>query len=204
MKKFALLLAAALVLTLVGCGAAPEAKDAAQEGIYLNQKLDSPSVSVLTDTQTMLTREEAKAIAFAHAGVTDAFDVEIELDKEKTVYVYEVDFETKDAEYDYEIEAYTGEVLKSKKEEKKAVTPAPEAPVTPAPETSGTKLTREEAKAIALNHAGVTPSRVEVELDKDDGVTKYEIEFKHGGYEYDYEIEAYTGEILKSEKEWDD
>ena len=194
MKKTvtALLLVAAFAVALVGCAVAPAAETNAPEGIYLNQKLDSPSVSALTDTTEMLTREEAKAVAFAHAGVTEAYDVEIELDQDKGIVHYEVDFETKEAEYDYEVEAYTGEVLKSRIKEKKVSAP------------TGEKLTKEEAKEIALKHAGVEASRVEVELDKDNGVYKYEIEFRAGGYEYDYEVEAYTGEILKSEKEFDD
>ena len=29
----------------------------------------------------------------------------------------------------------------------------------------------------------------------------YEIEFKYGGYEYDYEIDAANGAIIKSEKD---
>lgn len=42
------------------------------------------------------------------------------------------------------------------------------------------------------------------ELDRDDGMLIYELEFQSGGYEYNYEINAVTGAILKSEKEWDD
>ena len=32
----------------------------------------------------------------------------------------------------------------------------------------------------------------------------YEVEFKSAGCEYDYEIDAKTGEILKAEKDIDD
>ncbi|MDD6933236.1 MAG: PepSY domain-containing protein, partial [Eubacteriales bacterium] len=34
-------------------------------------------------------------------------------------------------------------------------------------------------------------------LEKDDGVRKYEIEFRKGGTEYEYEIDAATGAILE-------
>lgn len=64
--------------------------------------------------------------------------------------------------------------------------------------------TKDEAKAIALNHAKVKASQVrelEIELDKEQGVTHYDVSFEAGNTEYDYEIEAYTGEILKNEKE---
>ncbi len=205
-----LLIATVLVLTLVGCAAQSATNDQAlankgasarQEEIYLAPQLDSPSVSLSTlqETATMLTREEAKVIALEHAGVTEVFDLEIELDKDSGILHYEVDFETAEAEFDYEIEAYTGEILKSRKEEREAkpVT-TPEANT---PTTEQTKLTAEEAKAIALNHAGVTEVfDLDIELEKEKGVLYYEIDFDTADAEYDYAIEAYTGEILKSKK----
>jgi len=60
------------------------------------------------------------------------------------------------------------------------------------------------AKQAALTHAGYTAelaTYVEVEMDYDDGVMLYEVEFTVGGYEYDYDIDAKTGAVLKSEKE---
>ena len=41
-------------------------------------------------------------------------------------------------------------------------------------------------------------------LDWDDGMSIYEIEFKAGGYEYSYEVDAATGSIVEFDKEWDD
>ena len=41
------------------------------------------------------------------------------------------------------------------------------------------------------------------EPDVENGKTVYEIEFNHGGYEYEYKIDAITGEILHTEKERD-
>ncbi len=69
------------------------------------------------------------------------------------------------------------------------------------------KITEAKAKDIALKHANLTADKVtelEIELDTDDAVTHYDVDFKANGYEYDYEIQAETGEILKSEKEIDD
>ncbi len=43
--------------------------------------------------------------------------------------------------------------------------------------------------------------QVECKLDRDDGVMVYEIEFKAGATEYDYEIDAVTGNIIHYE--WD-
>lgn len=69
------------------------------------------------------------------------------------------------------------------------------------------KISKAEAKAAALKHAGVAEANanfIKVELDRDDGIIKYEVDFKAGGYEYDYEINAENGNVIKHEKEYDD
>lgn len=62
-------------------------------------------------------------------------------------------------------------------------------------------ITPEDAKASALRHAGVSNKDavfLKCELDYDHGRTLYEIEFfVNGGKEYDYEIDASTGDVLK-------
>ena len=63
------------------------------------------------------------------------------------------------------------------------------------------------ARSAALSHAGVSESsasRIEIELDRDDGRTLYEVEFHVGRTEYSYEIDAYSGAVLKAEQEIDD
>ena len=45
---------------------------------------------------------------------------------------------------------------------------------------------------------------MEIELDDEDGTLVYEVEFKSGGMEYSYEINAASGAILKHEAEIDD
>lgn len=56
-----------------------------------------------------------------------------------------------------------------------------------------------KAKEIALNHANVTNiTNYKIELDFDD-VMVYEIEFKANNKEYDYEINALTGDIIEYE-----
>ena len=58
----------------------------------------------------------------------------------------------------------------------------------------------EKAKEIALNHAGLTEDQTQrlwVKRDYDDGRSIYEVEFYgEGRDEYDYEINAVTGEIV--------
>lgn len=84
--------------------------------------------------------------------------------------------------------------------------PAP-APIPPAPaEAASPYLSREEAIAIALKAASLAENqvtRLKTEFDYDDGIPEYDVEFTHGGWEYEYEIHAESGNILRSDKDWD-
>ena len=68
-------------------------------------------------------------------------------------------------------------------------------------------ISEDEAKAIALQKAGrtdVQTDAVRAEFDCDDGIITYEVEFTAGGREYEYDINAETGEIIESEDDVDD
>ena len=70
--------------------------------------------------------------------------------------------------------------------------------------TTAATLTREEAEAIALEHAGFTADQVtnlHTEYEIDNGVPQYEVDFHQGTWEYDYEINAETGAIMSFEKD---
>lgn len=65
---------------------------------------------------------------------------------------------------------------------------------------------KEKALKLALADAGLQESEVldiEIEYDHDDGKAVYEIDFKYDNMEYEYEIDASTGEILKKEADVD-
>lgn len=89
--------------------------------------------------------------------------------------------------------------------------PAPEGttqqdPNAPAPEQNTGAITMEQAKEIAFNHAGVTEDVIydySYEQDIDNGREIFEIDFKADGYEYNYDINAADGNIIKSDKEKD-
>ena len=76
--------------------------------------------------------------------------------------------------------------------------------------TSGTAsdksyIGKDKALEIALSDAGVSSvTWSEVEMDYDDGFMTYEVEFTYNNREYDYEINAITGDILESNREYDD
>ena len=135
-----------------------------------------------------ITEAEAQQAAFSHAGVSGATVIKAEYDRDDNKY--EIEFIAGSYKYEYEISASDGRVIESEKE---------------AVKSSGTaySVSADEARQKALSHAGVTdPYEFEIDYDRDDN--KYEVEFKSGGYEYSYDINAATGEILKSEKERDD
>lgn len=63
---------------------------------------------------------------------------------------------------------------------------------------TGNYIGEAKAKEIALDHAGLSSSQVtfvRAKLDWDDGRAEYEVEFYTNGKEYDYEIDAVTGDI---------
>lgn len=86
--------------------------------------------------------------------------------------------------------------------------PQPET-TTPAPETSevekvesGAGISLEEAKQIAFEKAGVDEANVkdlEVELKNKRDSQYYEVSFEIENTDYEYEIDAVTGNILKEE-----
>ena len=64
---------------------------------------------------------------------------------------------------------------------------------------------KDKALEIALSAASASEATwSEVEMDYDDGLMVYEVEFTYNNREYDYEINATTGDIIKSDREYDD
>ena len=62
----------------------------------------------------------------------------------------------------------------------------------------------EAALETAIKEAGIKMSDVTnsyVELESDDGIAKYEVEFYAGNTEYNFEIDAQSGNVLSYEKE---
>ena len=79
----------------------------------------------------------------------------------------------------------------------------PGTPVVTAPVVNEV-IDKAKAESVALNHAGLQKSQVKLlqsKLDVDDGVKVYEVEFYYNGYEYDYEVNAVSGKVLKAEKD---
>ena len=68
---------------------------------------------------------------------------------------------------------------------------------------SGMRIGEEAALKIALDDAGLTQKQVrdiDVELDRNLSAEYYEVDFEQGVYEYEYRIEASSGEILSAKR----
>ena len=151
-------------------------------------------------------KDAAAYAAEQYAGTTALDSVTAEVDSELDEFPthYEVELHTAWGEFEYLVDAYTGKVLSGQKD---LPTTAPVGDETAKPTAPTGDIGHAKAKSIALNHAGVSENEaydMEIELDDEDGTLVYEVEFKSGGMEYSYEINAATGAILKHETELDD
>ena len=160
--------------------------------------------------------DAARTAAEEYAGTTavDSVTAEVDPELDESPAHYEVELHTAWGEFEYLVDAYTGKVISGQKDLlTTASTPStPNVTTKPSdqkPDPSGTAqdIGYAKAKSIALNHAGVSENEaydMDIELDDEDGILVYEVEFKSGNMEYDYEINAATGAILKHELELDD
>ena len=152
-------------------------------------------------------KDAAAYAAEQYAGTTalDSVTAEVDSELDESPAHYEVELHTAWGEFEYLVDAYTGKVLSGQKD-LLATAPAGDETAKPTAPSGGADIGHAKAKSIALNHAGVSKSKaydMEIELDDEDGTLVYEVEFKFGGMEYSYEINAATGAILKHEAELD-
>ena len=152
--------------------------------------------STTTAPGGLISLEDAKAAALAHAGVaaSDAVFTKQKLDRDDGRTIYELEFyTTSGAEYEYDIDAATGKVIKFESDLEHAGT------------ANGTVISLTRAQEIALSLVpGATAANVtKLELDRDDGRMIYEVEIYYNRVEYEFEIDAVTGVVIKSEMDRD-
>ena len=145
--------------------------------------------------------EAAKQKALEDAGVKaeDAVFLKAYYDSDDLVPHFEIKFESNGYEYEYEIKAADGSVLEKDVDKEKN-------PVKASAE-SNEYISADKAKSIAFEHASVKAADVKfskAELDRDDMVVHYDVEFVYGKYEYEYEINAETGKVIAFDKEFND
>lgn len=153
--------------------------------------------AVPSPAEKTITAEEAKSAALKHAGLTasEVTFTKTKLDYDDGIAEYDVEFYSSSKEYEYEINASNGMVIKYSTE-------ALELPAMNNSADGKAMITAEDAKAAALEYAGLAASDVKftkAELDYDDGVAEYEVEFRYGRKEYEFKIDAYSGKILEAD-----
>ena len=151
----------------------------------------SPEKNTVNTNDKYIGKDKALETALAKAGlVKSQITLEkVKLDTEDGIKVYDVEFYAGNVEYDFEIDAVKGTVLKFEKDGN--------------PDDFSKYIGEAKAKEIALAKAGLTASQIhDYEIELDDG--EYEIDFKYQNMEYEVDIDAKSGKILKFDKEYDD
>lgn len=168
---------------------------------------------------------EAKKIAFTDAGVSesDAGRLRVNKDRDDGRALYEVDFSVDGKEYNYEIAASDGEILNAEVEEdpqsslnqgngnvgdtvqNNQQNPTQDTPNNNGGVNAGTAnvaVSEEDAKKTALERVpGAAESDLRMQLEYDDGYYVYEGDIIYEQKEYEFEIDAQTGNFLKWNEE---
>ena len=162
---------------------------------------------VEVNTAKQISADDAKKIALADAKLSekDVTFVNIELDYENNRLVYDVEFYSWNVEYDYDIDALTKEIVSSDFDIENYNIPAQTTAAQQETTAPSADIGVEKAKEIALAHAGVGSARfTKAKIDYENGIKVYEIEFKVGNMEYEYDINVSNGAIISSSAEIDD
>lgn len=169
--------------------------------------------------------DKARQLALADAGVApaDARFLKSCLDWEDGKAVYEVEFCSAQTEYDYELDALTGAVLKKeldlpdfdwschddyrigrelRLDGENGHHGEDHGHHSGSIQPPADLITVDRAKEIAVERLGSSVYAItKCELDFDGGVWQYELELRLNGAEYECELNASTGEILKWERD---
>ena len=200
MKKIIGIIIAIALIAVIGISA----------GYYFTNR-GSTAAAAISET-------EAQNIALEDAGLNqnDVSFTKTNLDRDDGRSQYDIEFiaSADNTKYDYEIDAESGAILSVDREtgrngnttsnsSQQNNTTQQQQNTTTGPQAAG-EITADEAKSIALQHAGLAEADVlyaNVEYDRDNGHNEWSVDFATQDTEYNYEINAADGSILKSEKE---
>ena len=200
MKKIIGIIVAVALIAIIGIGA----------GYYFTNTGSNASAAI--------SETEAQNIALEDAGLNqnDVSFTKTNLDRDDGRSQYDIEFiaSADNTKYDYEIDAESGAILSVDRETGRSGnttsnstqqnnTTQQQQNTTTGPQAAG-EITADEAKSIALQHAGLAEADVlyvNVEYDRDDGRTEWSVDFSTQTTEYDYEINAADGSIIKAETE---
>ena len=176
---------------------------------------------------TDIGKDNAADIALEDASLSesDVTRLRISKDTDNGKGIYEVEFTMNTTEYEYEILASNGDILSADfKELQGSSDPQPQGSndsqpqgsSDPQPQGSGShdssnhgavpqadvQISSEQASKLALDRVpGATEQDLKIELDYDDGYYKYEGDIIYDQKEYEFEIDANTGDFLEWKEE---
>ncbi len=166
---------------------------------------------------TYISKNEIKEIIAANMNVSsgDLYFENIDFELDNSVYEVEVYYQNRD--YEYKIDAKEGKIIYTdfkyftNQNNSNNNSNNSNANGSNSNNNSGNtnniptaSITVDEAKNIALTHANLTEDTVQflrTEQEYDDGILAYEIDFNYGYFEYDYKINANTGEIVSYDRD---
>ena len=166
---------------------------------------------------TFISRNEVKDVVADNMSVSssDLYFESIDFEMDKSVYEVEVYYQNRD--YEYKIDAKDGKIIYTDFNTTDSITNDNSSNNNNSNNNSNTNgssnngnnattasITVDEAKNIALTNANLTEDAVQflrTEQEYDDGVLVYEIDFTHGDFEYDYKINANTGEVVSYDRD---
>lgn len=145
--------------------------------------------------------DEAKRIALEKvAGASESDIVKAVKDIDDGREEYDVEIVYDGFEYDIELSAEDGRLLDISKEKADAEEPVVVETASPSSDNSSDADLAKAKKTALAQVAGASESDiVKAHKDYDDGRQEYEVEIRYNGYEYDYEIDAETGNIISSD-----
>ncbi|MBG9785930.1 PepSY domain-containing protein [Shouchella lehensis] len=146
---------------------------------------------LLTENQAepALTQKDAETIAIDESGLTDV--KEIELEQENGRLVYKIEFALYEDDADLVIDAETGDVVKMDDELLNGTS-----------EDGATSfLSLDELLPFIESELGEPVTILESEREYENGIPLYELEVMVDHVEYDIDLHAETGKILKQERD---
>ena len=207
MKKRTLLLTtlAVFTITFAGCGSATQNNTTKIPANTSGNQMEAASPTennstAQTDSKNNISEDEAKALALSDAGVTESelTNIRITQDQDDGVSVYDVEFYIGNKEYDYEIDASNGTIRSQDSDIEDDFQNS-------SSDSSSSIISQEEAsKAVLSKVDGATEQNLRIFFDTDDGRQVYEGEIHYNGMEYEFELNAKTGDVLEWSKERED
>ncbi len=196
MKKFFIgLLITITSINFIACNNQSKNQNENNQSTSINQNVNNNIQNNSNNTQSKITIEQAKEIALKHANLSENQVNFIKTDQEidHGIQKYNIELYFDNKEYDYNINANTGDIISfdcdmgNYNNNNQSVN------------NNQNKITVEQAKEIALKHANLSENQVKfIKTDQeiDHGIEKYNIEFYFDNKEYDYNINANTGDII--------